>query len=216
MIKIILADDHRLFRDGIKSIINCDGNIEVVGEFDNGIDLLEAIPRLNPNLIITDISMPEMSGIEATKIISEKYPEIPVLILSMHNNEAFICNSIKAGAKGYLPKDIRREELISAIYAINKGENYFSREINDIILNSYINKVKNHDNSADKEKSLTKRELEIIKLVGEGLINKEIAAKLFISVRTVDCHKNNIMHKLNIRSSIELIKYAIKHELIEL
>jgi two-component system response regulator NreC len=145
----------------------------------------------------------------------EQYPNIPVLILSMHNNEDFICNSIKAGAKGYLPKDIRREELLKAIQALHQGENYYSQEVNEIIVRSFVQRSI-QDEKSEEEKSLTKREIEIIKLVSEGFINKEIADKLSISIRTVDAHKSNIMQKLKLKSNVEMVKYAIKNKLIQI
>ena len=215
IIKVVIADDHSLFRDGIKSLINNINGIVVVGEFDNGLDLIEGIVDIKPDVIITDISMPGMSGIDATKKISDEYPEIPVIILSMYNNEDFICNAIKAGAKSYLPKDIRRDDLLAAITAVSKGESYYSREVSETIMKNFINRAK-HDQNNESEKSLTKREIEVIKLVSGGLINKEIADKLNISIRTVDAHKSNIMQKLKIKSNVEMVKYAIKNELISL
>ena len=142
MIKIILVDDHSLFRDGIKSLIHNYKNIRVIGEFDCGVKLIEALKTLEPDIVIMDISMPEMSGIEVTKIINEEFPTIGVIILSMHNTEDFIYNSIKAGAMGYLPKDIRREELLEAIDHVYNGEKYFSKEINNTMMTSFINKAK--------------------------------------------------------------------------
>ena len=132
------------------------------------------------------------------------------------NNEYFVYNSIKAGAKGYLPKDIRRDELLEAIEQVYHGEKYFSKEINNTMMASFINRaiIENEENVLDK--SLTKRELEIIKLVSNGLINKEIAELLNISIRTVDCHKSNIMNKLKLKSNVDMVKFAIKHKLISL
>lgn len=215
MIKIALADDHTLFREGIRSLINSAKNIDVIGEFENGEDLIKAIPELNPDIVITDISMPGISGIETTKIINEKYPNLPVIILSMHLDEDFVCNSVKAGAKGYLPKDIRKDELLEAINAVYNGENYFSKEVNETIMKSLISRTI-EENKVDKEKALTKREIEVVRLVSEGFINKEIADQLNISIRTVDAHKSNVMQKLNIKSNVEIVKYAIKHKLISL
>ncbi len=215
MIKIALADDHTLFREGIRSLINSAKNIDVIGEFENGEDLIKAIPELNPDLVITDISMPGISGIETTKILKDKYPNLPVIILSMHLDEDFVCNSVKAGAKGYLPKDIRKGELLEAINAVYNGENYFSKEVNETIMKGLISRTI-EETQEDKEKALTKREIEIVRLVSEGLINKEIADQLNISIRTVDAHKSNVMQKLNIKSNVEIVKYAIKHKLISL
>jgi DNA-binding NarL/FixJ family response regulator len=134
----------------------------------------------------------------------------------MHNDEEFILNSIKSGAKGYLPKDIGRDELLKAIYSISNGEEYFSKDISDTILKGIIKKTKSESRLLNKVPTLTNREIEIIKLVAEGFLNKEIANKLYISIRTVDSHKKNIMQKLKLKSTVDLVKYAIKNNLIEL
>ena len=212
-IKIILVDDHQMFRDGVKSVLCDEENIDVIGEVGNGNDLFDLLKTKTPDLIITDISMPDISGIEVAKHVSENYPDIKILILSMHSNEEFISKALNVGANGYLPKDTNMTELLEAINTIYKGENYFNKEISNTILKSLINKSKEESSS---NKTLTKREKEIIKLVVEGLTNKEIADKLCISIRTVDSHKNNIMQKLNLKSSVELVKYAIKNKLANL
>lgn len=213
MIKVVLADDHTLFRDGIKSLLAGSANIQVVGTFENGTDLIANIPQTEPDLVLTDISMPGLSGIETTKILMEKYPQLKIIILSMHLNEDFVCNSVRAGAKGYLPKDIRKDELLKAIEAVYQGDTYFTKEVNEVLMQSLLNRNQ-EDLESEKLKALTKREIEIITLVGEGLINKEIANRLSISVRTVDAHKSNIMHKLELKSNVEIVKFAIKHQLI--
>ncbi len=214
-IKIVLVDDHQMFRDGVKSVLSDEDNIEVIGEIGNGNDLYEVLKSIKPDVIITDISMPEISGIDIAKYVSENYPEIKILILSMHSSEEFITKALSAGANGYLPKDTSMNELLKAINTIYTGDNYFNKEISDTILKSIINKSKSAKENA-KNETLTKREKEIVNLVVDGLANKEIADKLFISVRTVDSHKNNIMQKLNLKSSVELVKYAIKNNLAKL
>lgn len=210
-IKIILVDDHQMFRDGVKAVLSDEEDIDIVGEVGNGKDLYKLLESITPDLIITDISMPDISGIEVAKYLSDNYTDIKILILSMHSNEEFITKALNVGANGYLPKDTAMSELLEAIHTIYKGENYFNKEISDTILKSLRNKT-NESNA----KSLTNREKEIIELVVDGLTNKEIADKLFISIRTVDSHKNNIMQKLNLKSSIELVKYAIKNNLAKL
>jgi len=211
-INIVLVDDHQMFRDGVKSVLSDEENIEIVGEVGSGKDLYELLKNETPDLIITDISMPDISGIEVAKHISENYPDIKILMLSMHSNEEFITKALSVGANGYLPKDTSMSELLEAINSIYKGENYFNKSISDTILKSLMNKPKDKE----ENKSLTKREKEIINLVVEGLSNKEIAEKLCISIRTVDSHKNNIMQKLGLKSSVELVKYAIKNNLAKL
>ncbi len=215
-IKIILADDHQLFRDGIKSLLSYENYIEIIGEVANGNDLLKFLEKKTPNIIICDISMPEKNGIEVSKIISEKYPQVNVLILSMYINKEYIIDAIEAGVKGYLPKDTSREELLEAIKKISDGKDYFVKEIAQIALRNYIEKSNEKRNLNLPKDILTDRELEVVRLVAEGFMNKEIADKLNISIRTVDNHKAHILQKLNLKSSIDIVKYAIKNELIKL
>lgn len=213
-ITVIIADDHQLFRDGIKSLLINEENIKIIGEASSGVELLEILDTKKPDIIISDISMPEKNGIETTKIITEKFPHIKVLILSMYINKEYIIDAIEAGAKGYLPKDISKDELLLAINKIVNGEEYFSGDIAQIALKSYIQKYKQQSSGNLPQNILTERELEIVKLVAEGLINKEISSKLNISIRTVDNHKAHIMQKLELKSSIDIVKYAIKNEII--
>jgi DNA-binding NarL/FixJ family response regulator len=214
-IKIILVDDHALFRDGIKSILDEEESILVIDEAPDGKMLFEKLQKQEPDLIITDISLPDISGIEITRRLTKLYPNIKVLMLSMHNNEEFILSSLQAGAVGYLSKDINSHELMQAINSVMSGSLYFNKEISQTIINNYRSGNTKSTESVSNF-NLTDRELEVIKLIGEGLINKEIADKLNISIRTVDAHKNHIMHKLDLKSTVDLVKYAIKNKLIEI
>lgn len=215
-IKIILADDHQIFRDGIKSLLSDEENLEVTAEASNGDELISLLKVYKPEILILDITMPKTSGIELAKIITEQYPEVNILILSMHKNEDFVVNAMINGAKGYLPKDTTRKELLEAINTIAHGEEYLGKLISSNILRSYIKKSRLGFERIDKDEPLTNREKEIIEQVGAGLSNKEIADKLFISVRTVDSHKNHIMSKLKIKSTAELIIYGIKNKIIQI
>jgi len=214
-IKVILSDDHQMFRDGVKSILNDEDGIEVIGEVGRGQDLIELLGSVTPDLLITDISMPGMSGLEISEYIAKNHPGIKVLILSMHVNEEFIVKALETGASGYLPKDTSMNELLEAIYAINKGDNYYNKDISNTVLKSLMRKSGSGD-KRDQDVALTGREMEILRNVVEGYTNKEIARILCISIRTVDSHKNNIMHKLNLKSSVELVKYAIKNNLVSI
>ncbi len=213
-IKIILTDDHQLFRDGIKSLLENTKRIEIIGETANGKELLDLLKQTVPDILILDLTLPDMSGIEITRQVTHDYPGLKVLILSMHNENEFVVNALKAGAKGYLPKDISKHELLEAISNINDGEEYFSKSISDAFLRKFVQRTR--VGLQGKNPVLTPRETEIVKLVAEGLKNQQIADKLFISVRTVDAHKNNIMKKLNLKSNIDIVKFAIKYELIKL
>lgn len=212
-IKVALVDDHQMFRDGVKAVLSDEERIEIVCEAGHANDLYIFLDKKEINVLITDISMPDISGIEITKYVVERFPNVKILILSMHSNEEFITKALSSGANGYLPKDTSMSELLDAIYTIHSGNNYFNKNISDTILNSVINKSQN---SSSDIKALTNREKEIVSLVVDGLTNKEIAEKLCISIRTVDSHKNNMMQKLKLKSTVELVKYAIKYNLANL
>jgi len=213
-INIVLVDDHRIFRDGIKSLLSEVDFIEVVGEASGGEELLQLLSHTRPDIVITDISMKGISGIELTKQVTCLYPEIKVMMLSMHTNEEFIVNSINAGAKGYLSKDTSRDELLDAIKIIHEGGECYGKLISDSFLKNYLKRYKTEHTLIDN-KTLTQREIEILKLAALGTTNKEIADKLFISIKTVDCHKNNIMQKLKLKNTAEMILFAIKNKMIE-
>jgi DNA-binding NarL/FixJ family response regulator len=211
------VDDHQLVRDGIKALLMSSNDISILGEASTGKECFEKIAIEPPDILILDISLPDTSGIEITKQITAEYPKTRVLILSMHTNEDFIFNSVKAGAKGYLPKNTSREELLSAIHSIYEGDEFFADSISRIMLKSYVRKAKEDDMAIlGSNIPLTTREIEILKLFAEGFINKEISDQLDISIRTVETHKNHIMKKLELKSTVELIKYAIRNKIVEI
>jgi DNA-binding NarL/FixJ family response regulator len=221
-IGVFLVDDHQIVRDGIKALLLDAPEINISGEASNGKELLERISSSNTDIILMDISLPDVSGIELTKQICKNYPEIKVLILSMYTQEDFIVNAIAAGAKGYLPKNTTRHELLKAINEINDGNEYYSDTVSKIILENYISNARRakdpepikKDLAFKKEEDvLTSREKQILQMVVEGHSNQHIADKLFISIRTVESHKNHIMQKLGIKSVVELIKFAIRNNI---
>lgn len=216
-VKIIMVDDHQIVRDGIKALISDEPWIDIIGEASNHTELFALLNTLKPDMIMLDISMPEMSGIEIARQLTIDRPEIKLLMLSMYMSEEFITNAIEAGAKGYLTKTTTQEEILNALKVINEGGEFYSDSVSNILLKSFIKKTQNKV-SDSKEQAIipTKRENEILKHFAEGLSNKEIADRLFISIRTVESHKNNIMQKLDLKSTVELIKYAIKNKIIEL
>ncbi len=213
-IKLILVDDHRLFLDGIKSLLSEIEFIDIIGEASGGNEALNLLGKLKPDLIMMDISMKGLSGIDVSKQITALYPDIKIIILSMHTNEEFVMNAIKAGAKGYLSKETTKEELLDAIQIVYAGGESYSKLISDNFLKSYVKKFKAEQSLIDN-KTLTIREIEILKLAVVGLSNKEIADKLFISIKTVDSHKNNIMQKLKLKNTAEMVLYAVKNKIIE-
>ena len=215
-IRIILTEDHQILRDGVKALITSE-NIEIIGEASTGAELLMLLEKSQPDIILMDISLPDTSGIELTRIIVSRYPTVRVLILSMYTDESFINQAIKAGAKGYLHKNTTREEMLDAIETVYSGKDFYSESISKIILKSYIDKAKmNVDEVVNPHEVLSKREIEILIMFAEGYINKEIADRLFISIRTVESHKNHIMQKLNLKTQVELVKYAIRHNMINI
>lgn len=216
-ITVLLVDDHQIIRDGIKFMLSGLDDITVIGLASNGTDAMEFIKQNAPDIVIMDISMPQMTGIETTKKITEKFPNTKVLILSMYVLEDYIFNAITAGAKGYILKqDTTKEELMLAIRKIYNGKEHFSDSISKIVMNSYLNRAKKNEKADDTTNYyITAREKEVLKLFVEGFSNKEIADKLFISVRTVDTHKNNIMQKFNFKSSVDMVKFAIRNNLVE-
>ncbi|MBK6345279.1 MAG: response regulator transcription factor [Bacteroidales bacterium] len=216
MIKVLLVDDHTIVRDGIKALLTGQDDINIKGEASNGRDLLSLMKSAEADIILLDISLPDCSGIDLCESIQQDYPGTKVLFLSMYTTEEYIFNAIKAGAQGYLPKNISQSELLLAIRTISQGSEYFSESISNTILKSYIKKAKDKEpETLNPENSLSKREFEILKLFAEGLSNPQIAEQLFISTRTVESHKNHIMQKLNLKSAVDLVKFAIRHQIIE-
>lgn len=213
-IKIVLVDDHKMFRDGIKSVLSDDKNIEICGEAGTFDEAVKAIAETNPDIVLTDITLPGKSGIDLCKSISNEFPKIKTLMLSMHQSEEFVMNSIKNGAAGYLPKETGHEELIFAIKKIYQGEIYFNHDISQTIIKGY--RKTESEEEPDPRQILSKRELEVLKLYAEGYTNSEIGESLFISVRTVESHKTHILQKLNLKSQVDLIKTAIKHQIVKL
>jgi DNA-binding NarL/FixJ family response regulator len=216
-IKVALVDDHQIVRDGIRALLSGIETITVVAEACDAKSTLEIFKVRMPDIAIVDISLPEISGIELTRMISSDYPMVKVIMLSMHTSPEFIFNAIKSGAKGYLPKNITREELVEAIHTVYNGNEYFSKDVSGIILKSYLKQVKDPGRvDPYQEQQLTPREMEILRFVAEGYSNQLIAEKLYISVRTVESHKNHIMQKLELTTTVDLVKYALKNRIIDL
>ena len=207
-ITIVLVDDHKILRDGLKNIIQKKANLKIIGEASDGREAVKLCRKLNPNVVITDISMQDLNGIEATSQILKENPEIKVIGLSMHSNKKFIQSLFKAGGFGYLLKDGDSEELITAITVVMQNRKYLSKSINQKYLSSI-------DDDLDTAK-LSSREIEVLQLIAEGNSSKEMGEKLFLSSKTVDVHKNNIMKKLNLFTIPELTKYAIREGLTDL
>lgn len=206
MINLVIADDHKIFRDGLKSIFDDVLDITVIGEAIDGKEVLEILANEKTHVVLMDINMGSNDGISATKTIKDKFPDVKVLILSMHNETGFIVNSMEAGAQGYLLKNSGREETIRAIKAVYAGDTYYGQEVSQKLM-AHITKK----NKLANEINLTKREIEILKLIAEENTNSEIAKQLFISIRTVDTHRRNLLEKLQVKNTVGLVKFAIKN-----
>ena len=217
-IRVLLVDDHQIIRDGLSNMMLEAGDIEVCSCAADAATALEMAGKTNPDVVITDLSMPGRSGIDLIRKMAEKFPAIRVLVLSMYVSEDYIFNALKAGAKGYLPKqDTTKTELLKAVRTVAGGDEYFSDTAAQVISKLYSHNVRSAGNpeSAARKANLTSRETEILRLYTEGLSNLEIADRLNISIRTVETHKNNIMQKYNFKSTVEMVKFAIRNKLGE-
>ncbi len=212
-IKIIIADDHRLFRQGIVNLLETKPEIEIIAQTNNGEETIEKVNELKPDVVIMDIGMPIINGIDATKVINEQHKNVSVIALSMHSDKHYVRGMLEAGAKGYLFKDCTIDELVDSINTVYAGKKYLSNKITEILINEYLDQeVKTVTSDPD----LTEREFEILKQFAEGKSTKEIAESLFISVKTVGTHKQNMLNKLKLKSTTDLIKYALKKGIVTL
>lgn len=209
-IKVLVVDDHAIMRDGIRALLALQEDIEIVGEAAEGREAIKKTEELAPDVIIMDIAMPGLDGLEATRRIIKKHPTVKVLILTQHDKREYILSSIKAGATGYVPKRAVGSELLSAIRAVHRGDSFLSPYAAKALVDHYRQQTE-----AEPYDRLTAREREILKLIAEGHTSREIASLLFISLKTVLGHRAKIMEKLGIHNSTELIKYAIRKGLVE-
>jgi DNA-binding NarL/FixJ family response regulator len=212
--KILIADDHAMVRDGVKNLIRQNKDLIVIGEAKSGNETLELYEQLQPDLLILDISMPDMNGMEVSRAILAKNPSANIVILSMYEDEDYISRCLEYGVKGYVVKNESGGELDYAIKSVLQGKNYFSRQAQDVIFKKYSQNVSRKKQQEDTVK-LTKRELEIIRLISEGLTSQQMADKLFISHRTVETHRANLMKKIGVKNAVELVKKAQQLNLLQ-
>lgn len=215
-IKILIVDDHPMIRHGIKSLLGDEPSINVAAEAGNGLEAIEVVDKEAFDLIIMDIKMPEMNGIEATEIILANHPHLKVLAMSMYDEQRYIVKMLQAGALGYILKNTGKQELLNAIHTVMDGESYFSQEVSSIMMSQFMSrKSTGYVDTSKPDINLTKRETEIIRMISEELTNSEIADKLGISPRTVDTHRRNLLQKLDVKNTAGLVKYAIQHNILE-
>ncbi len=208
-IRIMLADDHSVVRQGFRRILEAQPDMEIVGEASNGHEALKAAAELQPDLVVMDVAMPELNGIEATRRLSEQSSRTRVLALSMHKDAVYVREILRAGARGYLLKDAFDSDLVNAVRAVARGEGYLSPAVSEAVLADYRQHV------TDPIDLLTSREREVLQSIAEGKTNKEIAGLLNLSVYTVDAHRSRIMEKLNLHSTGELVRFAVRKGLVD-
>lgn len=211
--RVLVVDDHTLVRKGLVSILDRDAGIEIVGEAENGREALAKVPALSPQIVLMDISMPDLNGLEATHQMKRRFPEVKVLILTMHADEEYVAQILRAGASGYVLKKAAPAELLMAIHAVSRGDSFLSPSISRTVIAGYIQQT-GAMAVQERYSMLTPREREILQLIGEGLSTRLIADRLCISVKTAETHRSHIMEKLELHGTAALIKYAVRKGIV--
>jgi DNA-binding NarL/FixJ family response regulator len=205
---IILADDHPIVRQGLRTLLNSEPDLSVVGEASTGNEAIDLVEKLKPVLLIVDLKMPGLDGLEVTRQVSQRFPGTRILILSMHANEAYVTEGLKCGAAGYVLKDTDISNLIQAVRDVAAGGRYLSPPLSELIVAAYLRK--SQDGSLDPYETLTARERQVLRLAAEGCTNADIAARLSISIRTAETHRAHLMRKLGLKSYTDLVQYAMR------
>lgn len=211
--KVVIAEDHKLFRDGLKSMLSSRNDLDVVGEAQDGLEAIRCVKHNKPDLLLLDLSMPRLSGISVMKDIKSQFPKVKILALTIHESDQYVLEAFEAGADGYCIKDAGRDELMVAINSVLEGKTYISPGIADNVLEGYLEENKRLKTKTAWD-TVTRREREVLKLLAEGYLNKEIAEFLHISVKTVEKHRANIMNKLDLHNASTLTAYAIEKGLV--
>lgn len=214
-ISVLLADDHKITRQGLRSMIEKESDLEVVGEAEDGREAVELVKETSPDVVVMDISMPDLNGIEATRLILDEASNTHVLALSMHADRRFAAGIFSAGARGYLLKDCAFDEVVEAIRTVSRGKAYLSPDISEVMLDDYVDRL-GEEEDASAFSVLTDRQREVLQLLAEGRTTRQIAQDLHVSVKTIESHRQNIMEKLDIHNVAELTKYAVREGLTSL
>ena len=212
-LNIVLADDHTILREGLRALLTADSNIEVVGEARDGREAVRCVEKLGPDLLLMDLSMPRMSGMDAIREIKKRYPETKIIALTVHKTEEYLLSTLQAGADGFVLKDATHDELILAIKNVMGGKSYLSPGVSEKVIEGYL-QGKESNRSLSSWESLSQREREVLKLIAEGYKNKEIAEDLCISLKTVEKHRANLMKKLDLHNAAALTVYAVDKGLV--
>ena len=212
-LKIVLAEDHTILREGLRALLSADPNFEIVGEAQDGRDAVRCVEKMVPDLMLMDLSMPRMSGMDAIREIKKRYPEIKVIALTVHKTEEYLLTTLKAGADGYVLKDATHDELVIAINSVMRGKAYLSPGVSEKVIEGYL-EGKENSRTVSSWGSLSQREREVLKLIAEGYKNKEIAEDLCISLKTVEKHRANLMKKLDLHNAAALTVYAVDRGLV--
>jgi len=212
-LRILIVDDHGVVRAGVRSLLESQTDVQVVGEASGGEDALEQVEKLRPQLVLMDIAMPGMSGIEATRRIKKDYPDTRVLVLTMHDDEEFFFPVLRAGASGYVLKEAEPQDLLNAIRVVQQGQVFFSPAVAKVLLEGFVSTSAGPRD--EKYRTLTAREKEVLRLAATGQTNRQIAEALFLSARTVEKHRQGVMHKLELDKREDLTKYALRQGLID-
>jgi two-component system response regulator NreC len=213
-IRVLLAEDHTVVRQGLRRILESDPEIEIGGEVGDGRSAVESAKRLRPTVVVIDIGLPGLNGIEATSQIMKSTTGVAVLILSMHSDDIYVRQALKAGAKGYLLKDSEDLDLIKAVKSVARGGSYFSPSISKVLLDGYLSDS-GSGSSEDALSRLTGREREVLQLISEGKTNKEIARVLSLSINTVESHRKHVMEKLDLHNTADLVRFAVRHGMVQ-
>jgi len=212
-LQIVLADDHTILREGLRALLSADPNFEIVGEAANGREAVRCVEKLGPDLLLMDLSMPRMSGMDAISEIKKRYPETKIIALTVHKTEEYLLSTLQAGVDGYVLKDATHDELVMAIHSVMAGKPYLSPGISEKVIEGYL-EGKENNLSVSSWQRLSQREREVLKLIAEGYKNKEIAEDLCISLKTVEKHRANLMKKLDLHNAAGLTVYAVERGLV--